>query len=199
MLDHFYKLAKRVVAKGGTISFEWPRFCAGWDLPVLQQLISEFGFIQADIDGCSVGLRSVVTQNPIKKPWRFYCSQEKLAKLLSSKRCPGNHVHTICSGRDTVLSGFYPMELARLMIQGIFDTSHMHACVFNPVYKYSEVIDLDNKIAKPQGGIPMDLLDEIQEAMNQLGMTVSMASSLLSASDSSSFVPVNADVRVKIT
>ena len=39
MLDHFYALAKRVVSKGGTISFEWPRYCAGWDLPVLQSLI----------------------------------------------------------------------------------------------------------------------------------------------------------------
>ena len=40
MLDRFYKLADRVVSKGGTVSFEWPRYCAGWDLPVLQQLIS---------------------------------------------------------------------------------------------------------------------------------------------------------------
>ena len=183
MLDHFYKLAKRVVAKGGTISFEWPRFCAGWDLPLLQQLISEFNLIQADVDGCSVGLRSVVTQNPIKKPWRFYCTQEKLAKLLSDKRCPGNHAHTICSGRDTVLSGFYPMELARLMIKGIFDSSRTHACVFNPVITHSEVIDLDNKITKPEGGIPKDLLGEIHEMISELGLSVSVASSLLAVSD----------------
>ena len=116
MLDHFYKLAKRVVSKGGTVSFEWPRYCAGWDLPVLQQFISEFKLMQADIDGCSVGLKSVVTQNPTKNPWRFYCCQENLAKLLSAKRCTGNHVHTTCQGKDTYLSGFYPRELAQLTI-----------------------------------------------------------------------------------
>ena len=42
MLEHFYKLAKRVVSKDGAVSFEWPRFCAGWDLPTSQQIISEF-------------------------------------------------------------------------------------------------------------------------------------------------------------
>ena len=43
------------------------------------------------------------------------------------------------------------MELARLMIKGIFDSSRIHACVFNPVITHSEVIDLDNKITKPEG------------------------------------------------
>ena len=41
MLDYFYKLAKKVILDGGTISFEWPRYCAGWDLPTLVQLISD--------------------------------------------------------------------------------------------------------------------------------------------------------------
>ena len=53
------------------------------------------------------------------------------------------------------------MGLARLMVQGIFDNSHMHACVFNPVITHIEEINIDNKIAKPEGGIPKDLLSEI--------------------------------------
>ena len=108
MLGFFYKLARKVVSGGGTVSFEWPRYCAGWDLPDLVSLISEFNLIQANTDGCAVGVRSIVTGKPIKKPWKFYCSQPQLAELLDAKKCSRDHEHTICSGRDTKLTGFLP-------------------------------------------------------------------------------------------
>ena len=40
MLGHFLQLARHVQKTGGTISFEWPRFCAGWDLPLIKIIIS---------------------------------------------------------------------------------------------------------------------------------------------------------------
>ena len=82
MLGHFWKLARHIQKPGGSISFEWPRYCAGWDLPVLKQLIDEFSLTPCNVDGCSVGVQSVVTGKPILKPWKFYCSDPVLAETL---------------------------------------------------------------------------------------------------------------------
>ena len=109
------------INRGGSISFEWPRYCAGWDLPLIQTIVSEFQLIPADVDGCSVGVSSVASPgSKILKPWRFYCSSPDLAKLLGKRRCDKTHPHLPCAGRDTYLTGFYTDKLANLMIKGIF-------------------------------------------------------------------------------
>ena len=82
MLGFFLKLARHVHKTGDSISFEWPRYCAGWDA----------------ID--RVGVESIATGNPILKPWKFYCSDPVLAETLGKYRCDGPHEHTICQGRD---------------------------------------------------------------------------------------------------
>ncbi len=120
MLGRFLQLARHVQKTGGTISFEWPRFCAGWDLPLIKIIIDEFKLHECDVDGCSVGVKSVVTGKPILKPWKFYCSQPELAAKLGQLRCDKLHSHSKCQGRDTVLTGFHPTDLAKIMINGIF-------------------------------------------------------------------------------
>ena len=44
MLKYFAVLAREVIANGGDISFERPRFCTGWNLETLTNLISKFEF-----------------------------------------------------------------------------------------------------------------------------------------------------------
>ena len=127
MLGYFLQLARHVHKSGGTISFEWPRYCAGWDLPVLKQIIDEFKLHSCDVDGCSVSVKSLVDGKPILKPWKFYCTQPELARTLSQHRCNKSHEHSICQGRDTKLTGFYPMKLAEIMIKGIFPIKRNNA------------------------------------------------------------------------
>eukprot|EP00972_Heterocapsa_arctica_P098373 14517610-Heterocapsa_arctica.AAC.1 len=50
----FVRLAKTVLARGGSVSFEWPRYCAGWSQPAVRRMITELGLTFVDIDGCSV-------------------------------------------------------------------------------------------------------------------------------------------------
>jgi hypothetical protein len=47
-----------VVKGGGDVSFEWPRFCSGWDLTDLVELEVEIGMWRVNFDGCSVGVRA---------------------------------------------------------------------------------------------------------------------------------------------
>ena len=48
------------------MSFEWPAFCEGWDIPILQQFFSKYGFGFVRIDGCAMKLRQ--KGKPIEKP-----------------------------------------------------------------------------------------------------------------------------------
>ena len=42
MLTYFFLLAREITALGGDVSFEWPRFCTGWDLDVLKKFIATY-------------------------------------------------------------------------------------------------------------------------------------------------------------
>ena len=69
-------------------------------------------------DGCSLGV--VTTKRlPIKKPWRIITTSKLLVSSLGSCRCPRNHVHGVCAGRETVRTGFYTEELAARIIDGL--------------------------------------------------------------------------------
>ncbi len=47
----FTRLAKIVLSKGGSVSFEWPRGCDGWDQPAVRQMVQELKLDFVDIDG----------------------------------------------------------------------------------------------------------------------------------------------------
>eukprot|EP00972_Heterocapsa_arctica_P083368 12285099-Heterocapsa_arctica.AAC.1 len=66
----FIRLAKAVLAKGGSVSFEWPRYCDGWRQPGVIKMVTGLKLTFVDIDGCSVGVKSKEGV-PIYKPWRF--------------------------------------------------------------------------------------------------------------------------------
>ena len=106
MLTYFFLFAKEIIALGGDVSFERPRFCTGWKLDVLIKFIERFKLLTVDFDGCSLGVKSK-KGNPIKKPWRSVTTSQKLVDTLSPCVCIKNDHHDICQGAETYQTGFY--------------------------------------------------------------------------------------------
>ena len=91
LIKSFIVLANAVTKTGGTWSFEWPTNATGWKLPELQGGKGSFDDIdniqKANFHGCSLGLRSVITDAPIKKPWTILTNNQALASDLGNQRC----------------------------------------------------------------------------------------------------------------
>ena len=66
----FGRLGKATIARGGSISFEWPRRCEGWKEEVAMSMMSQLNLEPIEIDGCAVGVRSK-SGDPSLKPWRI--------------------------------------------------------------------------------------------------------------------------------
>ena len=65
-LGNFVILAEEVLTYGGTISFEWPRYCVGWNTLEVKSMIDLFNLKPAFVDGCAVGVVDVKGVNKIK-------------------------------------------------------------------------------------------------------------------------------------
>ena len=53
ILKNFIRCAEKVLENGGHVAFEWPRGCAGWNLPELVQFIVKHNLYVAEPDGCA--------------------------------------------------------------------------------------------------------------------------------------------------
>ena len=84
MLKNFIKVAEQVLSQGGTVSFEWPKNCSGWKLPLLSEFIAGHGLYEAITDGCAIGMKNHLGE-PSKKSWRVVTSSFKLAQNLSAQ------------------------------------------------------------------------------------------------------------------
>ena len=115
----FTRIAKVALARGGSVSFEWPRYCSGWKTPEVANMIKELQLTAVDVDGCSVGVERKADGEPILKPWRFMVSSPHLAAQLQDFRCHGGHRHVPCSGADTARSAFYPEQLCEAVHKGL--------------------------------------------------------------------------------
>ena len=115
----FKRIAKIALAGGGSVSFEWPRYCSGWKQPEVMNMIEELQLTAVDVDGCSVGVVRKADGQPMLKPWRFMVSSPHLVEQLQGFRCQGGHQHAPCSGPDTARSAFYPEELCRAVHKGL--------------------------------------------------------------------------------
>ena len=118
MLTYFFLRAKGIIASGGDVSFEWPRFYTGWKLDVLMKFIERFKLLTVDFDGCSLGLKSK-KGNPIKKPWRIVTTSSTLVAKLSPFVCCKNHNHDVCQGAETYQTGFCTNALSSKIITGL--------------------------------------------------------------------------------
>ena len=107
LISHFTGLAEVAFLSGGSISFEWPRYCAGWLEPRITHMISWFRMFSAFPTGCGFGL--VINGKHPLKPWRIVSTHQQLAQDLDRRRCihGKGHKHDPLEGGLTVKSGFY--------------------------------------------------------------------------------------------
>ena len=104
---------------GGFVAIEWPKSCAYWMEPEVQQFIHEVGLQSVFLDGCMFGLVSVhgsTSGMPIRKPWRVDTNSPVLCQHLA-RVCDGSHLHTPCQGSDTKDTEGYTDELAACIHQ----------------------------------------------------------------------------------
>ena len=120
MLQSFIELADLAISLGGHVSFEWPRYCTGWLLPMMTKFIYKHQLHVADVDGCPLGMRDAES-NPILKQWRFVTSCERQAVSLAALRCthPKGFCHGIIAGGETKKTESYPESLCRVMLTSL--------------------------------------------------------------------------------
>ena len=109
---------------GGTWSFEWPSYCSGWSLPILGSFFKSRCSSAAFFHGCALGLLSLATGQPIKKPWTVMTSNRALARSLDACRCScprGSHVP--CQGKDTSRTESYTRTMAKRVITCLANSS----------------------------------------------------------------------------
>ena len=99
LFDHFVEVATAVRQGGGTISFEWPRYCLGWTQPSVLKFLSSFNMSSVLIDGCAFGMDH--QGQPIKKQWRIVSDHARLLSDLSPWTCPKSHKRKEISGSLT--------------------------------------------------------------------------------------------------
>ena len=83
----------------------------------VQDMIETLKLVPSLIDGCTVGVKSKKTGKPIKKPWNFMNDSPEMQRLMKDRCCKhGAHEHEPCEGAETTATGFYPEELAQLIV-----------------------------------------------------------------------------------
>ena len=118
MFSNFTRLARLAVRQGGSVSFEWPRFCSGWAQRRVIRFIMELDLQEALCDGCAFGLR--FEENLVYKPWRFVTNNKHLAWNLNQHRCTKDHVHERVEGNITAKTAYYNKNMCECMMHSIF-------------------------------------------------------------------------------
>ena len=95
-VETFGRLGKATLARGGSISFEWPRHCEGWREEVVMNMMRDLGLGPIEVDGCAVGVRSK-SGEPILKPWIAVSSQH-MKRALDGLRCDKPRAHPVLWG-----------------------------------------------------------------------------------------------------
>ena len=115
----FTRLGKATLAGGGSVSFEWPRYCDGWRQEAVRSMISQLKLIPISIDGCAAGVADE-DGTPIFKPWRIMVSDVHLAASISGFKCSGDHLHRRCEGGQRVAqTAYYPRRLCEAIHKGL--------------------------------------------------------------------------------
>ena len=112
------RLGKATIARGDSVSFEWPRHCEGWKEEVVKTMLEELKLKPVEVDGCAVCVRAK-SGEPILKPWRIAVSSRLTRQALDGLRCQGGHKHIPCPGNETARSAFYPAQLCNAIHDGL--------------------------------------------------------------------------------
>ena len=118
MIARFIKVAEIILDQGGHVSFEWPRYCAGWIEEPLASWISSRQLYSSCFPGCAVGV-TAADDEPAAKPWRFVTSSMQLAQNLAALKCTHSK-HAPLQGKWTRMSAFYPRPLCHVMMSSLF-------------------------------------------------------------------------------
>ena len=103
------------------VSFERPRLSTGWKRPdVIAFFDAHPEFLEANFDGCAVGLRSKVG-NPIKKFWRVRTTSQRVYDAFHKKVCSCTHQHEKCEGADT--AAIYPAQMTHMVAQALYPSN----------------------------------------------------------------------------
>ena len=120
-----------MLARNGTVTFEWPKGCESWQRSDVKQFFDNRPeFMPVEFDGCAVGVQST-RGRPIKKSWRLMTTSKAIVELFSQFQCshkPHEHDHAV--GSQTARTAFYPrqmtVEIARALYPNM--THPCHPC-----------------------------------------------------------------------
>ena len=127
----FVRVAWPVLDAGGSVTFEWPRWCDGWKQPEVQMVIKILKLTPVNIDGRAVGV-SAEDGTPIMKPWRILMSSEHVGKALEGHLCDRFHAHVRCEGSRTAGTAIYPRRLCELIHSGLDAHERARNCISHP-------------------------------------------------------------------
>ena len=97
-----------------------PGHSTGWQRPdVVAFFDAHPEFLEANFDGCAVGLRSKAG-NPIKKPWRVRTTSQRIYDAFHDKTCSCTCPHEKCEGAETARSAMYPSQMTYMIAQALF-------------------------------------------------------------------------------
>ncbi len=111
----FASFAARVIARGDTVAFEWPRNCSYWSDPAVVAFLREWKLEMTHFDGCAFYLHDSVGR-ALKKPWSVCTNSTTLARMLA-RRCNRDHRHGVTNGPNCVISERYTRHLANRIHQ----------------------------------------------------------------------------------
>ncbi len=86
---------------GARVFMELPRHCLYWRDLRATSVLEEFGFLNADFDGCQYGLVAKSGKevgHPIFKPWRIATLRSTLPNYLYKVSGSHERPHTRCGG-----------------------------------------------------------------------------------------------------
>eukprot|EP00434_Breviolum_minutum_P040269 symbB.v1.2.035778.t1/scaffold4900.1/size33223/1 len=172
MVRKFRKLARATARKGGRVTFEWPRHCAGWALKEIQELIKELGMVVVDFDGCRVGLCNDKGE-PHLKQWRLITTDNRIARIFSGLRClhGKNFKHAVIEGSSTRQTGFYPREMCEYIMRALYPDIVVKNVPAMPVvaFEESEQQHRENEPEKNTYAMPMviEYVDTLASAAMQ--------------------------------
>ena len=123
MFSKFALHAEHVLKAGGSVTFEWPRDCEGWQRPDVAEFFGRHKdvFHGVSFHGCAVGLTDE-NGSPIKKPWHIKTTSKALAEAFADRQCPHtkSEKHTPAAGSRTSRTAFYPEQMCGLIAKALY-------------------------------------------------------------------------------
>ena len=83
-MKNLVTLTREANKYGAIIVLEWPKNCDYWNDPIVQRYMHENQLRPIQVDGCAVGLKSVVNGLPIYKPWKIATNDAIILRALGA-------------------------------------------------------------------------------------------------------------------